>query len=42
MERIPNTKPYKIFLTIIIAISILWVIFNIIPNIHYNVYYVKK
>ena len=42
MNRLPNTTIYNIFLTIIIACAVLWLLYIITPETNYNVYYIKK
>ncbi len=39
MERVPNVEVYNIFLTIIIASAILWILYITTPQVHYNIYY---
>lgn len=39
-KRIPNNQIYDIFFTIIIAIFVVLVIYSIIPNNHYCLYYI--
>ena len=41
MERVPHTSIYTMFLTVIIALAVLWFLYIITPESNYNIYYVK-
>lgn len=38
MKREPHSNLYNLFITLILAILILYVIYLLIPNSHYNLY----
>ncbi len=40
-QRVPNNEIYDIFLTLIIAILILWIIYVMTPQSHYNLYIIE-
>lgn len=39
LKRIPNETIYNIFYTLIIAITIIWIIFYFTPNNHCSIYF---
>ena len=40
-QRQPNNLIYNIFLTLILAILIIWLIYIFVPNSHYNIYIIE-
>ncbi len=40
-QRIPNDQIYDIFLTLLIAILIIWAIYIFTPYQHYNLYVIE-
>jgi hypothetical protein len=40
-QRIPNDTIYNILLTMILALSIIWLIYSITSYSHYNVYLIE-
>lgn len=40
-QRIPHDNVYNIFITIILAILILWLIYIFIPYNHFNLYIIE-
>ena len=40
-QRIPNEYIYNIFITLILAFAILWLIYIIVPNSHYKLYLIN-
>ncbi len=41
IQRIPNNQIYNIFITLILAITILWLIYIFTPISHYNLYIIE-
>ena len=40
-QRQPNNSIYNIFLTLILAILIIWIIYIFVPYSHYNIYIIE-
>ena len=40
-HRVPNESVYTIFLTLILALGIIWLIYSSVPYSHYSLYLVE-
>jgi hypothetical protein len=40
-QRVPHNDIYDVFLTLILAMAILWLIYVLTPYTHYNLYIVE-
>ncbi len=40
-QRVPNNEIYDIFITIILAVLIIWLIYVMTPYSHYNLYIIE-
>jgi uncharacterized membrane protein YesL len=40
-QRIPNNSIYNIFITIVIAVLIIWIIYIFTSQSHYNLYIIE-
>ena len=41
-QRISNESIYTIFLTLVLAFAIIWIIYVSVPYNHYNLYLIKN